>query len=139
MLRVPNVPADDVPEGLTDGDNVEIKTWGEIPQFDFPCAIMWNWVNTSTLLTFHEGSNWPATHVFPENAGALLEQAVLQSHHMVRKGFTPMVVPHLVKDEAMVGTAYFPADRSKRIASPKTRHAGRGPRDGIPCGRDSAR
>jgi seryl-tRNA synthetase len=26
MLRVPNVPADDVPEGLTDADNVEIKT-----------------------------------------------------------------------------------------------------------------
>ena len=30
MLRVPNVPADDVPEGLTDADNVVIKTWGEL-------------------------------------------------------------------------------------------------------------
>jgi seryl-tRNA synthetase len=27
---------------------------------------------------------------------------------MIRKGFTPMLVPHLVKDDAMVGTAYFP-------------------------------
>src|SRR5262249_52904313 len=35
MLRVPNVPADDVPEGLTDADNVVLKTWGEIPQFAF--------------------------------------------------------------------------------------------------------
>ena len=35
MLRVPNVPADDVPEGESDADNVAIKTWGTMPQFDF--------------------------------------------------------------------------------------------------------
>jgi seryl-tRNA synthetase len=27
---------------------------------------------------------------------------------MMRRGFVPMLVPHLVKDEAMIGTAYFP-------------------------------
>ena len=36
MLRVQNVPAEDVPDGLTDADNVVLRTWGEVPQFDFP-------------------------------------------------------------------------------------------------------
>jgi seryl-tRNA synthetase len=40
----------------------------------------------------------------------LLELAVLRFtlDHMMRRGFVPMLVPHLVKDEAMIGTAYFP-------------------------------
>ena len=120
MLRVPNVPADDVPEGLTDGDNVEIKTWGEIPQFDFPLRDHVELGEYLDIIDIPRGSNWPVTHVFPENAGALLEQAVLQfAHHMVRKGFTPMVVPHLVKDEAMVGTAYFPAGQEQTYRLPE--------------------
>jgi seryl-tRNA synthetase len=50
-----------------------------------------------------------------KNAGVLLEQAVLQFalHHMVHKGFTPMVVPHLVRDAAMIGTAYFPVGQEQ--------------------------
>jgi len=59
MLLVPNVPADDVPEGLTDADNVVIKTWGEIPRFDFPLRDHVEWVNTSTSLTSHVLSSWP--------------------------------------------------------------------------------
>jgi len=35
MLQMPNIPADDVPEGESDADNVELRTWGEIPEFDF--------------------------------------------------------------------------------------------------------
>jgi seryl-tRNA synthetase len=36
LLRVPNVPADEVPEGKDDSENVEVKRWGEPRQFDFP-------------------------------------------------------------------------------------------------------
>ena len=124
MLRVPNVPADDVPEGLTDADNVVIKTWGEIPQFDFALRDHVELGERLDIIDIPRGVKLAGSRTyFLKNAGALLEQAVLQFalHHMVRKGFTPMVVPHLVKDEAMVGTAYFPWDRSKRIAFPKTR------------------
>src|SRR3989344_31573 len=35
MLQVPNLPDISVPEGETDGDNKEIKTWGEKTKFDF--------------------------------------------------------------------------------------------------------
>jgi seryl-tRNA synthetase len=33
---VPNMPLDEVPVGATEDENVEIRKWGEIPQFDFP-------------------------------------------------------------------------------------------------------
>lgn len=58
---------------------------------------------------------------FLKNAGALLEQAVLQFalHHMVRKGFAPFLVPHLVKDEPMVGTAYFPVGEEQTYRLPE--------------------
>ena len=54
-----------------------------------------------------------------KHEAVLLELAVLRFtlDHMIRKGFTPMLVPHLVKDEAMVGTAYFPGERNKPTAS----------------------
>jgi seryl-tRNA synthetase len=35
MLRVPNVPEEDVPEGESDADNVVLRTWGDVPAFDF--------------------------------------------------------------------------------------------------------
>ena len=36
MLQVPNIPAEEVPEGTSDDDNILLKTWGDIPAFDFP-------------------------------------------------------------------------------------------------------
>ncbi len=35
MVRVPNVPDMTVPDGTSDADNQEVKTWGEKPTFDF--------------------------------------------------------------------------------------------------------
>src|SRR5688500_18107953 len=35
LLQMPNIPSDDVPEGESDADNVELRTWGDIPEFDF--------------------------------------------------------------------------------------------------------
>jgi seryl-tRNA synthetase len=35
MVQVPNVPDISVPEGESDKDNAEVRTWGEAPKFDF--------------------------------------------------------------------------------------------------------
>ena len=35
LMSLPNVPADDVPDGKDEDDNVEIRKWGDIPSFDF--------------------------------------------------------------------------------------------------------
>lgn len=122
MLRVPNVPAADVPEGVTDADNVVLRTWGDIPQFAFTPHDHVELGEVLDLIDIPRGVKIAgARSYFLKNAGVLLEQAVLQFalHHMVRKGFTPLVVPHLVKDEAMVGTAYFPAGQEQAYRIPE--------------------
>src|SRR3989344_1405345 len=35
MVQVPNVPDMSVPEGVSDAENQEVRTWGEVPTFDF--------------------------------------------------------------------------------------------------------
>jgi seryl-tRNA synthetase len=111
MLQVPNVPAPDVPEGLTEADNVEIRRWGEPPTFSFTPRDHVGLGETLDLIDIKRAVRIAGTRTYYlKNEAVLLELAVLRLtlDHMVRKGFTPMLVPHLVKDEAMVGTAYFP-------------------------------
>ncbi len=122
MLQVPNVPAEDVPEGATDADNVLLRNWGELPQFDFTPRDHVELGESLDIIDIPRGVKLAGSRTyFLKNAAALLEHAVLQFalHHMVHKGFTPLIVPQLVKDEAMVGTAYFPAgqDQAYRIST----------------------
>lgn len=42
LMRIPNVPHPDVPQGTTDDDNVEVRTWGETPKFDFEEKAHWD-------------------------------------------------------------------------------------------------
>ena len=111
MLQVPNVPAPDVPEGLTDADNVEVRRWGEPPAFSFTPRDHIELGEALDLIDVRRAVRIAGTRTYYlKNEAVLLELAVLRLtlDHMLRKGFTPMLVPHLVKDEAMIGTAYFP-------------------------------
>jgi seryl-tRNA synthetase len=116
MLQVPNVPAADVPEGTSDADNIVLKTWGELPSFPFPIRDHVEIGELLDIIDIPRAVKLAGSRTyFLKNAGALLEQALLQFalQHMLRKGFTPLIVPHLVRDEAMVGTAYFPMGREQ--------------------------
>lgn len=111
MLQVPNVPAADVPDGLTDADNVEIRRWGEPVSFSFEPRDHVELGETLDLIDMKRAVRIAGSRTYYlKHEAVLLELAVLRFtlDHMIRKGFTPMLVPHLVKDEAMVGTAYFP-------------------------------
>ena len=111
MLQVPNPPDDDVPEGESEEDNVEIRRIGEIPKFDFKTR---DHVELGELLDIIDIPRAVklagARSYILKNEGVLLEYGVLMYAlgKMIELGFTPMIVPHLVKDIAMIGTAYFP-------------------------------
>ena len=111
LLLVPNVPADDVPEGETDEDNVEIKRWGEIRAFDFEprshleLGEMHGWIDIVRGARMSGARNYVLLGEM-----ALLEHAVMRFalDSMVARGFTPLSVPTLVRRETMIGTGYFP-------------------------------
>ncbi len=111
LLRVPNVPADDVPEGKDDSENVEVKRWGEPRAFDFEprdhisLGEMHDWIDVERGARIAGSRNY-----FLKGDLSLLEGAILRFalDRMVKKGFVPMTVPTLVRREVMVGTGYFP-------------------------------
>ncbi len=111
LLLVPNVPADDVPEGKDDSDNVEITRWGEPTRFDFEprshieLGEMHGWLDILRGARLAGSRNYVLVGDLSLLEGAVMRYAL---DTMVAKGFTPLSVPTLVRTEIMVGTGYFP-------------------------------
>ena len=109
--RVPMPPAADVPDGVDDSENVELRTWGEIPRFDFEAKDHITLGLELGLIDFKRASKLAGSRTYIlMREGALLELAVQRFalDHLLGKGFVPMIVPNLVKYEVLFGTAYFP-------------------------------
>lgn len=111
MLLVPNLPAEDVPEGADDSDNVEVKTWGEPRRFDFEPRDHVALGEAHDWLDVVRGARLAGSRNYVLKGDlSLLEGAVMRFalDSMVARGFTPLSVPTLVRTETMVGTGYFP-------------------------------
>ncbi len=111
LLKVPNVPAAEVPEGKDESDNVEIKRWGDVPRFDFEPRDHLELGEELDIIDMTRAAKLSGSRMYLlKNDAVLLELAVLQFtlNLLIKKGFSPMLVPTLVRREALVGTAYFP-------------------------------
>ena len=111
MLWVPNPSDENVPVWKDETGNVEIKKWGTLPHLDFPIKDHVTLGESLDLLDLERGAKIGGFRgYFLKNDLFLLEQAVLTfaMKHMIQKGFTPMSVPWLVKEDALYGTGYFP-------------------------------
>ena len=122
MLMVPQPARADVPLGKDDRENVEIKRWGTPPTFDFAAKDHMELGLSLGLLDAERGVRLAGSRsYFLKGDGARLEQAVLRYTYdkLVKKGYTPFTVPVLVKEEAMVGTGYFPQGRDQAYCAEK--------------------
>lgn len=111
LLLVPNVPAEDVPEGEDDTDNVEVRRVGEPPSFDFEPRSHIELGELHDWLDIERGARLAGSRNYVLKGDlSLLEGAVLRyaMDSMVARGFRPLTVPTLVRTETMVGTGYFP-------------------------------
>lgn len=114
MVQVPNVPDMTVPEGESDADNREIRTWGSIPRFEFEPKTHFELMLLHKMADFERGAKVAGFRgYFLKNDGARLSWALerfVQDHFMNRDGFVPMAVPSLVRREPFVGTGYLPQE-----------------------------
>lgn len=111
MLAVPNIPDISVPEGNDDVDNVETETWGTPTQFSFTPRDHVELMTVLGMADFERGAKVAGFRgYFLKNDGALLSYALWQfaTNTLVKKGFTPMIVPSLVRRESFLGTGYVP-------------------------------
>ena len=116
MLTIAQPADPDVPIGKDESENVELRKVGEVRQFDFEPKDHVALGTELGIIDIERGVKLAGSRNYVlKGDGALLHQAVLRlaQDMMVARGFTPMVVPVLVKEEVMYGTGYFPTGRDQ--------------------------
>jgi seryl-tRNA synthetase len=117
LANVPNPPDASAADGQTEEDAVEIKRWGEPPKLEHARE-------HTELGTFElERAAKISGSRFGFLAGdtALLAVALYRFalDRLVSEGFTPMIPPVLVREDAMYGTGFFPSDKNDYYAVPE--------------------
>jgi seryl-tRNA synthetase len=119
LYRVPQIPDAEVPVGRDDTENVELRKWGTVRQFDFEPKDHIALGQALGIIDVERGVKLAGSRsYFLLGDGARLHQAVLRLalDTMMQRGFTPMTVPVLAREEAMRGTGYFPLGREQAYA-----------------------
>ena len=117
LAQVPNPPHESAADGLTEEDALEIKRWGEPPKLEHPREH----TEIGRFELERAAKISGARFGFLAGDTALLAFALyrLAVDHLVAAGFTPMIPPVLVREEAMYGTGFFPSDKSDYYAVPE--------------------
>jgi seryl-tRNA synthetase len=116
MLLVAQPADDDVPLGKDDTENVELRKEGQVRNFDFKPNDHVQLGTDLDIIDIERGVKLAGTrNYFLKGDGARLHWAVLQfaMDVIIARGYTPMSVPLLMKDEAMRGTGYYPGSEEQ--------------------------
>ncbi len=111
-LGLPNLLDDSVPDGVDENDNAEIRSWGQVAEFDFVARDHIELGEALGMLDFDAASRISGSR-FTVVKGPLarLQRALIQfmlDTHTDEHGYTEMYVPYLVHAEALVGTGNLP-------------------------------
>jgi seryl-tRNA synthetase len=113
LARVPNPPVADTPDGFTDDDAVEVRRVGEPPAFDFSAKDHLELAEPHGWIDMERAARVSGSR-FAYRVGelALLELALYRYalDRLVKNGFTVVLPPVLVREEAMYGTGFLPTD-----------------------------
>ncbi|MEE9432718.1 MAG: serine--tRNA ligase [Sphingorhabdus sp.] len=111
MAGLPNLPADDVPDGADENDNVELSKWGSPREFDFKPKDHAD-LGPPLGLDFETGVKISGSRfTFMRGAMARLNRAIGQfmlDHQTLENGYRECAVPYLVREEVMFGTGQLP-------------------------------
>ena len=116
MLKVAQPADDEVPVGADDTENVELRKEGQIREFDFEPKDHLQLGIELGIIDVERGVKLAGTrNYFLKGDGALLHWAVLRfaMDFMIHRGYEPMCVPLLMRDEAMRGTGYYPGSEEQ--------------------------
>lgn len=112
LLRIPNVPNEDVPVGESDKDNVEVRRWGEPRKFDFEAKAHWDIGTDLDILDFERGAKVTgARFTFYKGLGSRLERACINfmlDLHTQKHGYIEVFPPYMANRKAMTGTGQLP-------------------------------
>lgn len=111
LIKLPNLPSEQVPEGRTPADNVEVRSGGSIPQLPAGAVPHWDLTKKYDLIDFELGNKLTGSG-FPvyKNKGARLQRALIQYFldYNTRAGYTEFMPPLMVNEASAYGTGQLP-------------------------------
>jgi seryl-tRNA synthetase len=125
LMGIPNLPHDSVPDGGGEDDNLEIRRWGKLPDFEFEPRDHVDLGEQLGLLDFETAAKLTGSR-FAVIQGPLarLHRALIQfmlDTHTRRHGYRELYVPYLVNADSLRGTGQLPkfeADLFKTCSDP---------------------
>ncbi|MCA9586924.1 MAG: serine--tRNA ligase [Myxococcales bacterium] len=119
MLRVPSLPRPEVPVGVGEDDNVEVKKVGSPRAFDFEPKDHVALMDAFGMVAWDGPRKFAGERSYAlVGLGALLERAVLNLaiDTLVDRGLTLVTPPVMVRERALVGTGFFPVGKAEAYA-----------------------
>ncbi len=112
LARIPNLTRDEVPAGLSETDNVTVKSWGEKPNFNFTAKPHWELGEALGILDLERAAKLSgARFAVYMGAGARLERALISfmlDMHTEQHGYTEVLPPFMVNSKSLFGTGQLP-------------------------------
>jgi len=112
LTTIPNLPLDDVPVGKSEHDNLEIKRWGNLPQFDFAPKPHWEIGEQLGILDLERAAKISgARFAVYWREGARLERALINfmlDIHTREHEYIEVLPPFLVNSKSLFGTGQLP-------------------------------
>ena len=108
---LPNIPDERTPLGVSEDENVVLRTVGELPEFDFEPKAHWDLGPALGVIDFERGTKLTGSRFYVlSGAGARLQRALiafmLDLH--IRQGYTEKYLPFMVKTETVYGAGQLP-------------------------------
>lgn len=124
LLNLPNIPHETVPVGKDESQNIEVRRWGKVRDFDFEPLNHWDIAEPLDIIDFDRASKIAgARFSIMKGAGARLERALINFMLDLNtsKGYKEVFPPILVNRDSMTGTGQLPkfADELFRTVDPE--------------------
>jgi seryl-tRNA synthetase len=120
QLKIPNMTHPDAPIGEDESENVEIRRWGEIPDFDFEPKDHVELGDSLGIIDFDAGTKVAGSKFYFLRGDAVILELGLVRYAMdvlVERGYRPTITPDLARDEMLVGTGFIPRGPETQIYS----------------------
>ena len=115
LLHIPNTPDETTPVGLSEDNNVVLKTFGEPTKADFELKAHWDICTEKGFVDFERGVKLAQSRFsLYRGLGAKLERAIINfflDTHTGEHGYEEILPPVLVNSDAMKGTGQLPKFR----------------------------
>jgi seryl-tRNA synthetase len=106
LMRLPNLLHETVPFGKDENDNVQMRTWGKIPKFDFPIKNHIDLALNLNIIDVERAGKIAGSRFFYlKGQGTLLDMALMSfaMEEMTKKGYLPVEPPYLMRREPYEG------------------------------------